>query len=187
LLEEEEVPVEDLRKKEEEEEEFYRKQEELLREQYNGETEETRSNIGSSYHAPVVGSLEGAIVPVTNEAPSHIQFNPSAILDPPTFERTWKTLPLAKKHQSQYLGSSSDPQKIDSFFNSHNIKSVAKGASGGVLRFFLYAQEIQSAALFLIELVINLGNKQVTANIKSTHEHFVGQFEVVFQGLLQQL
>jgi len=127
------------------------------------------------------------VVHTPSAPPSQIQFNPSAILDPPTFERTWRTLSIAKKHQSLYLGSSTDPQQIDSFFLSHHIKSVAKGASGGVLRFFLYAQEVQSAALFLIELVITVGNKQVTANIKSTHEQYVGQFEVVFQGLLQQL
>jgi hypothetical protein len=67
------------------------------------------------------------------------------------------------------------------------IKSVAKGASGNNLRFFLYAQETQSAALFLVELIINLQTRQVIANIKSTHENYVPHFETTFAAILQQL
>jgi len=176
----EEVPVEELRRKEEEEEEYYRKREEQLRADFETETSEDGTRPGS-YHAPQVS------VGTTYAIPKQVQFNASALLDPPTFERTWKTLPIVKKYQAQYMGTATDPQQIDSVFLSHHIKSVAKGSAGGVLRFFLYAQEVQSAALFLVELVINPSSRQVTANIKSTNELYVAQFEVTFQALLQQL
>jgi len=175
-----EVPVEELRRKEEEEEEYYRKREEQLRQEY--ETEAVEEATPGSYHAPQVG-----VSSTYAAAPKPVQFNASALLEPPTFERTWKTLPVAKKYQTQYTGTATDPQQIDSVFLSHHIKSVAKGASGGALRFFLYAQEVQSAALFLVELVINPSSRLVTANIKSTNEQYVGQFEVALQALLQQL
>jgi len=116
-----------------------------------------------------------------------LQFNPAALLDPPTFERTWRNLTIVKKYVSNYNGSANDPHQIDQFFHSKQIKSVAKGASGTNLRFFLYAQETHSAALFLVELIINLQQRQVTANIKSTHENFIPQFETTFASIIQQL
>jgi len=180
---EEEVPVEELRRKEEEEDEYYRKQTEQLRAQYEPETNEDTIR-PVSYHAPPVNVSSNFAV---TTVPKQIQFNPSALLDPPTFERTWRTLPIIKRHQSPFLGSTTDPQQIDSFFMSHHVKSVAKGAAGGLLKLFLYAQETQSAALFLVELIINPTSRQVTANIKSTHEQYVGQFEVALQALLRQL
>jgi len=181
---EEEVSVEEMRRKEEEEEEYYRKQSEQLRAQYEPEISEEVLRPGS-YHAPSVSV--GSNFAVTSVQNKQLQFNPSALLDPPTFERTWRTLPIIKRHQSPFLGSTSDPQQIDSFFLSHHVKSVAKGAANGLVKFFLYAQETQSAALFLVELIINPSSRQVTANIKSTHEQYVGQFEVALQALLRQL
>eukprot|EP01124_Arcella_intermedia_P030666 TRINITY_DN6765_c0_g2_i1.p1 TRINITY_DN6765_c0_g2~~TRINITY_DN6765_c0_g2_i1.p1 ORF type:complete len:808 (-),score=171.22 TRINITY_DN6765_c0_g2_i1:82-2223(-) len=160
-------------RKQEEEDEYYRKQEELRRAQYD-ESEEQRP---ATYHAPFSQPAP----------PQSMQFSPSILLDPQNFERTWKSLTVARKHQSPYQGSTSDVQQIDQFFSSQNIKSVAKGAAGGSLKFFFYCQETQNSVLFLVELVINLSNKQVAANIKTTNEQYAEQFEAALQRLLQQI
>jgi len=171
----EEVNIQEQRKKAEEEEEYYRKKrEEEIRAAY--EEEEAIRQQTSNYTAPVSPFDNG-----------NLQFNSAALLDPPTFERTWRSLTYFKTHNATYSGRSTDPSVIDQFFNGKQIKSVAKGASGTILRFFLYAQETNSAALFLVELSINLQQRQISANIKSTHENFIPQFETAFASILQQL
>eukprot|EP01123_Difflugia_compressa_P002393 TRINITY_DN13104_c0_g1_i1.p1 TRINITY_DN13104_c0_g1~~TRINITY_DN13104_c0_g1_i1.p1 ORF type:complete len:627 (-),score=109.83 TRINITY_DN13104_c0_g1_i1:21-1901(-) len=180
--EEEELPNEELRRKADEEEELYKKQDEQLKAQMK---DEDSRPLPSSYTAPTVVSQHE---PPQHHVTTQLQFNPTALLDPPTFERTWKTFPVLKKIQIPYLARMPmDAQKIDSFFQSQHVKSVAKGLNANVLKMFLYAQEFHSAALFLVELQINQNTKQITANIKSTHDQYVTQFEIVFQTLLQQV
>jgi len=178
FLEEEAAAAEEKRRQLDEEEEYLRQQEEELRAQQEVEQLEA-SHRGGVYHAPPV---DGAAFHGTK-----IQFNPTALMDPDTFERTWKSLPIAKKIQVAYTGATTDAQQFDSFFLRNRIKSVAKGGQGGILKFFLYAQEQQSATLFLVELVINLQSKQVAANLKSTNEQYVGMFEVVFNEMLLEM
>jgi len=177
----EEINVQEQRKKAEEEEEYYRqKREEEIKAAYEQDEEASRN---ASYTAPSV-----QISPFDNGSNNTVlQFNPAALLDPQTFERTWRSLNYFKTYAMAYNGRSTDPSTIDQFFNGKQIKSVAKGASGTNLRFFLYAQETNSAALFLVELIINLQQRQFTANIKSTHENFIPQFENTFASIIQQL
>jgi len=176
----EESNIQEQRKKAEEEEEYYRKKrEEEIRAAYEQEEEANRQ---ASYTAPSV-----QVSPFNNGSTAPLQFNPAALLDPPTFERTWRNLTIVKKYVTNYNGSANDPHQIDQFFHGKQIKSVAKGASGTNLRFFLYAQETHSAALFLVELIINLQQRQVTANIKSTHDNYIPQFESAFASIIQQL
>lgn len=52
------------------------------------------------------------------------------------------------------------------------------------MKFFLYGQELKTGAFHLIEAVVDVTTKCLTANFKSETTETTGEFAVVFRGAL---
>jgi len=144
-----------------EQEEYYKQQEAAIEEQFSA--------------SPAKGS--------------NMELDPSAQMDPKTFESTWKSLPQQPDNQLQcpVTLSSTDVQFLETQFANSCLLSVAKGASGAAIRFFLYAYEIGSSSWILVELSLNTANQSATANIKSASPNVLTQFKPYFLAILKLL
>jgi len=119
----------------------------------------------------------------------NIQLDASAQLDPKIFESSWKSLPLQSENQIQspVTLSSTDLQFLESQFASNMILTIAKGVNGPVMRFFLYAYEVESATWLLVELSINTSTQTASASMKSANAAVLTQFKPYFMAILKLL
>lgn len=108
--------------------------------------------------------LDSFSAPLPTEVSSGPTLNPDVVLDPPSFERTWKSLSLAYfistgfihtlngrvQHQGPYDGSIVDPKLLDNHFKNHHIKSVAQGRHRYFFGFSLVRGKWSFVALLLV-------------------------------------
>jgi hypothetical protein len=176
---------------EEERAERFRQEEEALYNQSSQNLDFDSATFGIDpssrpYSAPDLldgGNSVNETVTLAPQPPS-FQLNPNASLDPPTFEKSWKSLPVIETLRIPYIGRLSELRPLDAHLRSHSIKSVAQGAVGPLLRFFLYGQDAATNALILVEFALNTNEMTATATFKSSNPSSVSAFKTLFERVL---
>eukprot|EP01128_Nolandella_sp_AFSM9_P009165 TRINITY_DN5797_c0_g1_i1.p1 TRINITY_DN5797_c0_g1~~TRINITY_DN5797_c0_g1_i1.p1 ORF type:complete len:795 (-),score=223.86 TRINITY_DN5797_c0_g1_i1:143-2527(-) len=144
------------------EEEQYAEDEAYYEGEYDEEYEEETYDEGNGGGSLLDSFSSSTPAPSPASGPS---LNPSVSITPPTFESNWKTLPLGAQVQMPYAGSITDAALLNEHFARNAIKSVAQGANGPLLRFFLYCEF--NTHLVLLELGVHIQQMLVSINIKS--------------------
>jgi len=119
-----------------------------------------------------------------------IQLDPAAQLDPKTFEGYWKTWPVQPENQVQSpitLPGTPDLQALEASFAGNCLSTIAKGANGPAIRFFMYAYETASQSWILVELQLNTQSQTATATLKSANATVINQFKPYFAAVLKLL
>jgi len=125
----------------------------------------------------------------TNQRDDSIQLDPSAQLDPKNFETFWKTWPATpdNKVEGPVVLTTPDLPTLEAAFTNNYLSTVAKGASGAVLRFFLYTFESTHQAWILAELQINTQTLTAVATVKSSSPEAFALFKPYFLAVLKLL
>jgi len=119
-----------------------------------------------------------------------VQLDPAAQLDPKTFEGYWKTWPVQPDNQVQSpitLPGTPDLPALETNFAGNCLFTIAKGASGPTIRFFLYAYETASQSWIVVELQLNTQTQTATATLKSSNASILSQFKPYFAAVLKLL
>lgn len=86
--------------------------------------------------------LLGDIIPASRDEPtqeSGVQLDPEATIDPSTYQSKWSVMGVASKRTFQYT-SKTTTEAVESLLDDANIKVVASGDTGEILKFYLYAK-----------------------------------------------
>jgi Beta2-adaptin appendage, C-terminal sub-domain. len=80
-------------------------------------------------------------------------------------------------------------EEVEQIMNSAGIFCIASGDQGGVLKFYFYAREAVSSAIFLLEVTVTTASKDVKVLLKSQNntlnEKFMKAFNRVASAFLQ--
>ncbi|GBC04221.1 hypothetical protein RclHR1_05580006 [Rhizophagus clarus] len=101
----------------------------------------------------------------------------TASIDAKKFKACWENFTESCEFEISLSDSSTSLTSltlddVEAVFEENNMMIMASGSSGDYLKFFLYAQEINSNILMLCELKLNLNLKLAKINIKIGYETY---------------
>ena len=75
--------------------------------------------------------------------------------------------------------------EFEAMMSNANIKTLAvQPPQNGIIKFFQYAQEAGSGHFHLLEIVVDVTTRFLTAKFKCDNPDTVGDFAVLFRGAL---
>lgn len=110
--------------------------------------------------------------------------NPAASIQPAEFEKRWveNEVSLQIKEVLSKLPSTGD---FEAMMGAASIKTLAvQPPQNGIIKFFQYAQEMDAGHYHLLEIVVDVTTRFLTANFKCDNPNNVGDFAVLFRAAL---
>lgn len=95
------------------------------------------------------------------------------------YQQLWGTVPDCIKYENR-LSRYINIQEVESLMAGVGINCIASGDQMGTLKFFFYAKDSASDALFLAEFVIILAAKEASLCVKSHEKNLAENFKRVF-------
>ncbi|KAF8388983.1 hypothetical protein HHK36_025667 [Tetracentron sinense] len=124
-----------------------------------------------------------ALAPAPSPSSPPLKLNARAVLDPATYQRKWKQLPVSLSQECslspQGAAALTTPQVLLQHMQSHSIHCIASG--GQPPKFFFFAQKAEEpATFFLVECIITSSSKaeiKIKADDQSTSQDFSALFQ----------
>lgn len=101
-----------------------------------------------------------------------------ASLDSGSFKKKWGGL---GKTGTAFESSLKTPvpsvKAMGAVFRSHHMNTIASGAKGGIMKFYLYAQSAKDKSYFLVEANLQISSGRFAATIKCENKALITDFE----------
>jgi len=108
-------------------------------------------------------SLEGG----PSSASVGLQLESGVTVDAVTFQSRWAALSVSWTVELTLRPNPSGYQQIEQLMGRHSIYTLASGTLQNQMKFYFFAKQVKTDALFLIEAVIDLSTYKLTAAIKA--------------------
>jgi len=110
-----------------------------------------------------------------NVAKDEFTLSSTVSIEAKKFKACWENFTESREFEISLLDLSASlmsltSDDIEAGFEENNMMIMASGNSGDYLKFFLYAQEINSSILMLCELKLNLNSKLAKINMRTGYE-----------------
>eukprot|EP01090_Pellita_catalonica_P000114 TRINITY_DN10083_c0_g1_i2.p1 TRINITY_DN10083_c0_g1~~TRINITY_DN10083_c0_g1_i2.p1 ORF type:complete len:426 (+),score=72.56 TRINITY_DN10083_c0_g1_i2:175-1452(+) len=134
---------------------------------------------------PIIPALVDAPIPQTATNPP-LQAQPVALRSQPQmqgslFQQKWQSLPVSETWDILLSSTPSSCKEVESYMASKFVLCIASGLRNSEMKFFFYAQEDNTSAFILIELVINIQSRTLSAKFKSETQRMLAPFVKYFQ------
>jgi AP-4 complex subunit beta-1 len=132
----------------------------------------------------VVGDLLDIGMFSSSNAPEQLKLDPNPKISPQMFESKWTQLEISMQIKD-ILKSVPTPAHFEQLMAAAKIKTLAvQPPQNGLLKFYMFGQEMASKQHHLLEVVVNMTTRFLTATIKSDNFDTSGDFAIVFRGAL---
>ena len=125
---------------------------------------ETHSNTNGDASTSLVTDLLGfgddspSPAPVVTPTTNGLELNPNATMSGEQFQQYWGDMPHHTSASSFTLQSQPNTADVESAFASIHILTMASGELPSEIKLFLYAQELHTDSVFLLQVVISKSN-----------------------------
>lgn len=109
---------------------------------------------------------------------------PTASIHPSEFEKRWVANEVSMQLK-EVLSKIPSTSEFEAMMSNANIKTLAvQPPQNGIIKFFQYAQEVGSGHFHLLEIIVDVTTRFLTAKFKCDNPDTVGDFAVLFRGAL---
>jgi AP-4 complex subunit beta-1 len=91
------------------------------------------------------------------------------------YQNYWNEIPDSLR-EDRRLSRYINIEEVEQIMAQAGIYCIASGDQGGVLKFYFYAKETETSALFLLEIVVTSASKDVSVLLKSQNNSFNQDF-----------
>ena len=116
-------------------------------------------------------------------ASADLLLTPGFTLDSATFQQQWTLLPVSDTW-TMPCRAPVMAEQLQGRMGAQHIKCMAFGGVGDQHKFYFFAQEVQSCAMLLVELVLTQSTQQASATVKSTIQARVPAFSMCLKRTL---
>ncbi|KAL6066726.1 AP complex subunit beta [Balamuthia mandrillaris] len=148
------------------------------------EGQSTRDTPNSEYESESRLPYTAPTKPVITR-PLELRVKPQ--LNSKMFEQKWKSLPVSHTWNILVEAGISEKKVLEGPLRDKRIYCLASGIVGTEAKFYFYAQEDNSSAYFLVEMILNNNALTLSANFKSETPSMLQPFLDYFKHALGQL
>jgi hypothetical protein len=88
-------------------------------------------------------------------------------LQPKAFQQSWGALPVAATANLAAPNARAAQARLETELAARHVLTMASGTVGQHLKLYLYAQAAESATLYLVEAILDLGAGQLSLTVKT--------------------
>jgi len=131
-----------------------------------------------------VGDLLGGGMFSAGNAPAEMQLNPDPKISPQSFEQKWTTLEISLLIKD-ILKTVPTAVQFEQLMGAAKIRTLAvQPPQNGLTKFYMFAQELGTENYHLLEVVVDIATRCLTATFKSDAAEHAGDFGISFRGAL---